>query len=120
MFIGFQKGEGAPNSPGALWNNLGPSFGLVIDGGSRLGQYVVAPGGFGSAAFQQAPAFGTTTLASVNDGFDVTLTIDRNGWSFAITGLQTDGGAAVSGGFGSWADVPIDFSNFTGDMRGPS
>ena len=117
MFIGFQQADGGADAGTELWNNLGPSFGLVIDGASRLGAYVVAPGGFGTAAFQDAPAFGTTTAASINDGFKVVLTITSTGWQFALTGLQTSGGAAIIGGSGTWADVPFAFSNFTSGMR---
>lgn len=117
MFIGFQQSDGGPDAGGELWNNVGPSFGLVIDGGNRLGQYAVAPGGFGSAVFQDSPAFGIATQASINDGFTVTLTVTSAGWQFALTGLQTSGGAAISGGSGTWADVPFPFSHFTNGMR---
>ena len=117
LFIGFQQADGGPNAGAELWNNVGPSFGLVIDGGNRLGQYAVAPGGFGSAAFQDSPAFGIATAASISDGFTVTLTVSSAGWQFALTGLQTSGGAAIGGGSGTWSDLPFAFSDFTSGMR---
>nr|MCU0781589.1 sulfatase-like hydrolase/transferase [Akkermansiaceae bacterium] len=118
MFIGFQQADGGPDAGGELWNNASPSFGLVIDGGNRLGQYAVAPGGNTSTVgFQDSPAFGIATLASINDGFTVTLTVSSAGWQFALTGLQTSGGAAISGGSGTWSDVPFAFSHFTSGMR---
>ena len=118
MFIGFQQADGGPDAGGELWNNAAPSFGLVIDGGNRLGQYAVAPGGnMSTLGFQDSPAFGTATQASIDDGFTVTLTVNSAGWQFALTGLQTSGGATISGGTGTWSDVPFAFSNFTSGMR---
>ncbi|MEP4077266.1 sulfatase-like hydrolase/transferase [Haloferula sp.] len=118
LFVGFQEADGGANAGGELWNNLAPSFGLVIDGGNRLGTYVVAPGGrSGTGAFQDSPAFGTTTLASLTDGFTVTLAVDASGWEFTLTGLQTAAAAAISGGSGTWADLAFDFSDFTSGMR---
>ena len=106
------------NAGDNLWNNSAPAFGVVIDGGNRLGSSVVAPGGNSSTGdFQDAPAFGTTTLASLNDGFSVTLTVDNIGWEFALTGLETAAAAPITGGSGVWADLAFDFSDFTSDMR---
>ncbi|MFP6905010.1 MAG: hypothetical protein VCG02_07325, partial [Verrucomicrobiota bacterium] len=34
IFIGLQAADGGANAGGELWNNLGPSFGLVISGTS--------------------------------------------------------------------------------------
>lgn len=118
MFIGFQEADGGPDAGSELWNNMSPAFGLLIDGGKLLGQYTVAPGGnITTVGFQDAPAFGTTTSASINDGFTVTLTVDNAGWQFALTGLQTSGATPITGGSGTWADVPFDFSDFTSGMR---
>ena len=123
IFVGFQEADGGANEGGELWNNLGPSFGLVIDGGNRLGAYAVAPGGntdtggTSGSGFQDSPAFGTTTSVSINDGFKVTLTVDASGWRIELAGLQTSGGAAITGGAGTWDDVPFGFSDFTSGMR---
>lgn len=117
IFIGFQQADGGAGAQTELWNNIGPSFGLVIDGGNRGGPYVVAPGGFGSSAFQDTPAFGTTTSASINDGFTVVLTISSSGWQFGISGLQNASGGAITGGSGSWTDVPFAFSSYSSGMR---
>ena len=118
FFIGFQEAPGGANAGGNLWNNLGPAFGVVIDGGNRLGTYVVSPGGNpGTAVFQDSPAFGTTTLASMEDGFTVTLSVAASGWEITLTGLQTSGGALITGGSGTWEDVAFDFADFTSDMR---
>ena len=118
FFVGFQEADGGANAGDELWNNLAPSFGLTIDGGNRLGSYVVAPGGRNSSgAFQDAPAFGTTTQSSFNSGFTVTLTVDATGWDIEITGLETSGGASISGGSGTWSDLAFDFNDFTNGMR---
>ena len=122
IFVGFQEADGGADAGDELWNNLGPSFGVVIDGGSRMGAYVVAPGGNNDptgtqTGFQDSPSFGTTTLASINDGFTVTLTVDTAGWTIDLAGLQTSGGTPISGGSGIWADVPFAFSDFTSGMR---
>lgn len=117
LFVGFQQADGGANAGTELWNNLAPAFGVVIDGGSRLGSYIVALGGNAGTAFQTAPAFGTTTSASINNGFTVTLSVDSFGWSVTLIGLQTGGGAAITGGSGTWGDVPFDFSDFTSGMR---
>ncbi|MDB0068615.1 hypothetical protein N9E90_04375, partial [Akkermansiaceae bacterium] len=118
IFVGFQEAPGGANAGVNLWNNADPAFGVVIDGSSRLGAYVVAPGGNSSTgAFQDSPAFGTTTLASFNDGFTVTLSVDPAGWEITLTGLKTSGAAPITGGSGTWADVAFDFSDFTSGMR---
>jgi arylsulfatase A len=122
IFIGFQQADGGANAGGELWNNIGPSFGVVIDGGSRLGPYTVAPGGNPDPAgaggsFQQSPAFGTTLAASINDGFSITLSVAASGWQISLTGLQTAGGTPIAGGSGTWAQVPFSFADFTSGMR---
>lgn len=118
LFIGFQEAAGGANAGDNLWNNAAPSFGLVIDGGNHLGNRVVAPGGrSGSAAFQASPSFGTATLASLNNGFTVTLSVDSSGWEFTLTGLETSTAASINGGSGTWSDVAFDFSDFTNAMR---
>ncbi|MFT5496540.1 MAG: arylsulfatase A [Kiritimatiellia bacterium] len=118
MFSGLQAADGGPGAGEELWNNVAPAFGLVIDGGSRLGARTVAPGGNASGTgFQTGPGFGVATLASINDGFTSTLRIDTTGWAFAIEGLLTAGGAAITGGTGAWADVPFDYSDFSTAMR---
>lgn len=123
LFVGLQEADGGADAGGELWNNLGPSFGLVIDGGNRLGSYAVAPGGninlsgTSGSGFQDAPAFGTTTAASINDGFIVTITLSTGGWSMDLTGLTTSGGAPIQGGAGTWGDTTFDFSQFTAGMR---
>jgi len=118
LFIGYQEADGGANQGGDLWSNQAPSFGIVIDGTNRLGARVVAPGGRSSSgAFQDGPAFGTASLATLNDGFTVTLTVSNVGWSFAITGLETAGGTPITGGSGTWGDVPFAFEDFTNQMR---
>ena len=51
--------------------------------------------------YQFLPAFGTTTNASVSDGFTVTLTVDSTGWEVVLTGLgdqNINGSIMCSGG----------------------
>ena len=118
LFIGFQDAPGGPNLGGNLWNNQAPSFGLVIDGSNRLGNRVVAPGGNSSlGGFQDSPAFGTTTLDALNDGFTLTLVIDNIGWQFIIDGLESSTGTDIIGSSGSWADLSFDFEDFSNSMR---
>ena len=117
MFVGLQQADGGADEGSELWNNTGPSFGLVVDGGSRLGQYSVAPGGFGDAAFQHGPAYGVTTEASLNDGFSVTITLAASGWEFEITGLETSANSPIAGGSGTWDDIPLSLEDLTTDMR---
>ena len=117
IFIGFQAGDGGADEGGDLWNNLAPAFGVVIDGGNRLGARAIAPGGNRfTGTFQDGPAFGTSTLAALNDGFTVTLILSNTRWQFVITGLETTGGTAITGGSGTWADVPFDYEDFTNQM----
>lgn len=123
IFIGFQAAPGGANQPGNLWNNHGPAFGLVIDGGNRLGSMVVAPGGNATtgsstgAGFQSLPAFGTASADSIHDGFTVTLTVDSSGWKFLIDGLRNPAGAMITGGSGRWNELPFDFAQFGTAMR---
>ncbi|MEZ5302952.1 MAG: sulfatase-like hydrolase/transferase [Verrucomicrobiales bacterium] len=123
IFVGFQLADGGADQGGELWNNLGPAFGVVIDAGKRLGSYAVGVGGNADtvggsdAGFQAPPSFGTTTAASINDGFAVTVTADAAGWSIAIEGLETAGGAPIAGGSGAWADVPFDYAALGSSMR---
>jgi arylsulfatase A-like enzyme len=123
IFIGLQAADGGANAGGELWNNLGPSFGLVISGSSRLGARSVAPGGntdlggTSGSGFQVPPAFAIATQASINDGFSATLRIDATRWRLALDGLETAAGAAITGGSGSWNDVPFDYSDLSGAMR---
>jgi hypothetical protein len=106
IFIGFQNGEGGDG--GNLWNNNGPSFGLVINGNTRGPLNEVAPGGYVSAGFQTTNVFNTiASQASIDSGFTVVLSVDSAGWNFTITGLEADAdGAAITGGSGVWADIP--------------
>lgn len=113
IFIGFQNGKGGGST--MLWNNNQPSFGLVISGRDYNGVYHVAPGGKGPQTGGielkngfQGTDFGIASEESVRDGFSVVITINKEGWSFVITGLEKVGsGAAITGGSGTWADVDV-------------
>ena len=121
IFIGFQQAAGGADTGGDLWNNQAPSFGLVINGtNNRSPNLTVAPGGNEptNGSFQDtSPSFGVTTNASINDGFTVTMTITSAGWEFNIIGLETSGSVAITGGSGTWSDLPFDFSDFSNAMR---
>ena len=69
--------------------------------------------------FQDSPAFGTTTLDALNDGFTLTLVIDNIGWQFIIDGLESSTGTDIIGSSGSWADLSFDFDfeDFSNSMR---
>ena len=98
MFIGFQQ-RNSGGTGADLWNNLPPSFGLVIPGtgsGGNSGGGVplvanrVSVGGSDpsdSGRYQSPPGYGTTTSASINSGFTVTLSLDNTGWDLVLTGL---------------------------------
>ena len=117
-FFGLQQGAAGVDVGDNLWNNMGPAFGLVIDGGNRLGRRQTGAGGnTGSGGFQAGPNFGTVTDASVNDGFEVEVTIANFGWSIVIDGLETSTGDPIVGGSGSWDSLPVDFNQFTSNMR---
>ena len=47
----------------------------------------------------------------------MTLSVDQAGWEITLVGLETSGGTLITGGSGTWADVPFAFSDFTSDMR---
>lgn len=119
MFVGFQRringGTGAD-----LWNNLSTSFGMVIPGSATVGNGTrhVGAGGNAGAGRYQGSDYGIATLASIQDGFDVTLTVDSSGWDLAIVGLETAGAAAITGGSGTWGTGGINaFATFNTDMR---
>lgn len=122
MFIGFQRRIGGGGGSD-LWNNLPTSFGLVLPGSASvgLGTRVVAVGGSNSDSpgrYQFAPGYGVATLASIQDGFSVTITLNSTGWNLDISGLEDPGAVAIIGGSGSWSDGPIsDWADFTDDMR---
>jgi len=121
MFLGFLQATGSTDGA-ELWNNLAPSFGLVINGsqGGLLGDLGVGPGGrapAGSSSFQDGPSYGTTTNASINDGFTVVLTLSSSGYDIAITGLETAGGTPITGGSGTWDDSSFSFTDFSSTMH---
>ena len=111
LFIGFQRRTNSddPADGSQLYNKMDGSFGLKINSDNVLGAYsrsagnVVTAGLFGSAA----------TQASIDDGFEVTMTINEAGWGFAITGLEDSSGRLITGRAGLWADRPMAFSEFT-------
>lgn len=122
MFIGFQRRDN--DGTGAdLWNNLPTAFGLVLPGSASvgLGTRVVAVGGNNLDApgrYQFGPGYGVATLASIQDGFSMTLTINMAGWDLGITGLEDAGATAITGGSGVWSVGGIsDWADFSDDMR---
>ena len=50
-------------------------------------------------------------------GAHLTLSGHTHGGQIALTGLQTSGGSPITGGSGTWADVPFAFADFTSGMR---
>lgn len=119
MFVGFQRrinaGTGAD-----LWNNLSTSFGMVIPGSAAVanGTRHVGIGGNAGTGRYQASDYGIATLASIQDGFDLTLTVDSDGWDLAITGLEDAAATPITGGSGVWGVDGINaFGGFNDDMR---
>ena len=87
MFVGFQRRINGGTGPD-LWNNLPTSFGLVLPGVPSVGNgtRVVGVGGHAGSGRYQGSNYGVATLASIQDGFDVTLTVDSAGWVLGIVG----------------------------------
>ena len=119
MFVGFQRRINGGTGPD-LWNNLSTSFGMVIPGSATVanGTRAVGAGGNAGSGRYQASNYGVATLASIQDGFDITLTVDSDGWNLAITGLETAGAVAITGGSGTWGTEGINaWEAFNTDMR---
>ena len=115
IFFGFQDSND-PTADG-LWNNHSPSFGVLLPGGSGgLTRRAVGPGGNADSRRYQDSNFGVATVASLQDGFDISLEVDSIGWTIAVNGILDDTGAAISGGSGTWAASTQDFANFTSSM----
>jgi len=120
IFIGFQRrineGTGAD-----LWNNLPVSFGLVMPGSGTVGNGVraVAVGGnAGQGRYQEPIGYGIATLASIQDGFSMVLTVSSAGWELTLTGLEDDTATAISGGSGTWGVDGINaWEAFANDTR---
>ncbi|MBK1833263.1 hypothetical protein [Roseibacillus ishigakijimensis] len=121
IFVGFQEADGGTDSGSELWNNLAPSFGLVIDGGKFRALWGVSSGGRDSIGVFTDPNYGVATAESVNDGFTVLLFIDTEGYLIEIEGLETGEGVAITGGDGIWGEpsenTPFPFEEFTTAMR---
>jgi len=119
FFIGFQHRDN--NGSGAdLWNNLSPSFGMVVAGNKFLGVRQTAPGGKngGNAAGQYGGSWGQATTASLEDGFTVTLTASQSGWQIAVAGLEDADGNPITGGSGNWGENGVlDWASFDANMR---
>jgi hypothetical protein len=119
MFVGFQRRiNGGIGSD--LWNNLATSFGMVIPGSAAVGNGVrhVGIGGNAGTGRYQAFDYGIASAASIQDGFDVTLSVDINGWDLAIAGLEADDATPIVGGSGTWDTGGINaWGAFDADMR---
>ena len=117
IFLGFQDSN--DSSADGLWNNHSPSFGIWIGGGPVNALRQVSVGGNSGSGRTIEDTYAIATLASLQDGFDITLTIDSNGWNVEIDGLLDDAGEAITGGSETWADSTqgFNFTNFTADMH---
>ena len=120
LFIGFQT-NGGIGSGADLWNNQANSFGLrILSAASSL--QVGAGGttaGTTGAGFMSGSTWGNATLASIQDGFTATITVNSAGWDIALTGLQTGAAAAITGGSGTWGTGGVlnQWSDFANDVR---
>ncbi|MGJ8655564.1 MAG: PEP-CTERM sorting domain-containing protein [Akkermansiaceae bacterium] len=115
MFLGFQDSNGSGGT--ALWNNHSPSFGLLLPGGAGgLDLLAVGPGGNAGGGRYQDTSYGVATVASLQDGFDVTLTVNSLGWELLIGGMLDADNNAITGGSGLWATSTQDFAGFTDSM----
>ncbi|MEP2775170.1 MAG: PEP-CTERM sorting domain-containing protein [Luteolibacter sp.] len=118
-FIGFQRRINGGTGDD-LWNNLSTAFGLVIPGANSVGNGVrhIGIGGNAGSGRYQGSDYGVATLASIQDGFGMTLTVNSLGWEIAITGLEDASAAAITGGSGSWGTGGINtWESFQTDMR---
>lgn len=114
LFIGFQEADGGDNAGGELWNNAGPSFGMVIDGVTKQ---VTLGGNPGTGKFLDPDLFGITTMAAVQDGFTCRLSLNADGWKCEVTGLAEADGSPIAGSSGSWYDTGILYEDFASGMR---
>ncbi|MFT4550530.1 MAG: hypothetical protein ACI8XO_000507 [Verrucomicrobiales bacterium] len=119
IFVGFQRrvneGTGAD-----LWNNLPVSFGLVIPGSTTVGNgvRVIGVGGNAGSGRYQGSNYGVASLASIQDGFSMLLTVSSDGWEMTFTGLEDDAATAITGGSGTWGIDGINtWADFPNDMR---
>lgn len=120
IFLGFQRRNN--NGTGSdLWNNLGTAFGVVIPGASSVlgGVRNVGIGGNAGSGRYQTTTEGVATVESLQDGFDITITIDSSGWDVAIAGLETAAGLNdITGGSGVWGAGGVNaFADFDSDLR---
>ncbi|MGJ8655565.1 MAG: PEP-CTERM sorting domain-containing protein [Akkermansiaceae bacterium] len=118
MFLGFQDLNDSDGSIGLFNNSAQQAVGVYLPGGSGgLTQRAVGLGGNHGSGRYLATNFGVATVASLLDGFDITLTINSTGWEMGVIGMLDAGGSAITGGSGAWADSDFDFSEFTSTMH---
>ena len=119
---GFFLGLSGQN--GDLWNNseTAPavidqwSLGFRVGGGANTATLRALHLSYDSPSVNRGvfPSMGTASLASLQDGFTVTLTLNASGWTVAVSGLEDSAGTPLTGGSGSW-NGNIDFSTITSD-----
>ena len=116
LFIGWQHGAGGTTTGNELWNNSGapPAFGFVLDGDAGRNAKIAFNHNGGKV---ESTIFDPPTTASVADGFTVDLIASSNGWSVALSGLQTATAVPVTGGTGTWNTLAIEYSDFSEAMR---
>ncbi len=103
-FFGVTTNTGSTGS--ALWNNTAESVGILIDGGSAFTDWSFAQRTGGSLDSNTALNGSQPTVASFNDGFTISLTInDDNTWSASSTGLSNNISSSGSLAAGTYATI---------------
>mgnify|MGYP002622450529 CR=1 FL=1 len=103
-FFGVTTNTG--NAGPALWNNTGEAVGILLDGGNSFTDWSFVQRAGGSLDANTPLNGSQPTLASFNDGFTLSLTINADDtWSASSTGLSNDISASGSLAAGTYATI---------------
>ncbi|MCH7228096.1 hypothetical protein [Haloferula sp. A504] len=103
-FFGVTTDTGSGGT--SLWNNTGEAVGILMDGGNSYTDWSFVQRTGGSLDSNTALNGSQPTVASFNDGFTVSLTInDDNTWSASSTGLSNNISSSGSLAAGTYATI---------------
>lgn len=103
-FFGVTTNTG--NTDSALWNNTSDSVGILMDGGSSFNDWSFVQRSGGNLSSNPSLNGSQPTIASFNDGFTITLTVNNdNTWSATSTGLSNNINSSGSLAAGTYATI---------------
>ncbi|MCH7228095.1 sulfatase-like hydrolase/transferase [Haloferula sp. A504] len=103
-FFGVTTNAG--NAGPALWNNTGEAVGILLDGGNTYTDWSFVQRTGGSLNANTSLNGSQPTVASFNDGFTLSLTINADDtWSASSTGLSNDISSSGSLAAGTYATI---------------